>query len=97
METSAEPGVIWLFAKAISVVVSVAEMCFVCSDVWTGRTYQSKINKRPHSHLSSHLNKMFYSLHFSDVFRMHFPYFFFFPVLIEKDFSRPAVPLSPVL
>lgn len=29
VETSAEPGVIWLFVKAISVVVSVAEMRFV--------------------------------------------------------------------
>lgn len=35
-ETDAEPGVIWLFAKAISVVVLVVEMCFVCSDVWGG-------------------------------------------------------------
>lgn len=99
-ESDAEPGVIWLFAKAISVVVLVVEMRFAGSDVWGACTYESEINKLFHSHLSLHLNKMFYSLHFSDVFRIHFCRFlsfFFFSSLIEKRFQLAAVPLSPRL
>lgn len=88
MDTSLKPWVIWHCAKAILL----SETCFVCVDIWTGCTYQSKTNKPPHSHSSLHFNRTYYSLHSSDVFRIHFCHFSSFDL---KRFQLAAIPPDP--